>query len=299
MAVDHHQTGLWVFGYGSLCWNPGFDYECCLVGCVRGWSRKFWQGNTTHRGTEGKPGRVATMVQEKEGEVWGCAFLVRGEAALPYLKDRECDLGGYRTLVAKFEPRRADRPAFPVLLYVATPDNRHWLGDAPLPDMARHIASSSGASGHNVEYVLRLAQFVRTAGLGRGAVRAGAAGGGGGAGEPAERGGADGRAAQAAALLRRLQRQRQRRRRRRPGSRRGGGPPLHRHRPPQEAALPQHVGGRRCHRNYKTDFLSRLVASPFVRSSVPRLLSFTSRRLSSLCSTSEIFIYRKILFADN
>ncbi|XP_049807152.1 putative glutathione-specific gamma-glutamylcyclotransferase 2 [Schistocerca nitens] len=162
MAVDHHQTGLWVFGYGSLCWNPGFDYECCLVGCVRGWSRKFWQGNTTHRGTEGKPGRVATMVQEKEGEVWGCAFLVRGEAALPYLKDRECELGGYRTLVANFEPRRADRPAFPVLLYVATPDNRHWLGDAPLPDMARHIASSSGASGHNVEYVLRLAQFVRT-----------------------------------------------------------------------------------------------------------------------------------------
>lgn len=45
---------LWVFGYGSLCWRPGFEFDKAVVGYVQGYSRKFWQGNNTHRGTEEK-----------------------------------------------------------------------------------------------------------------------------------------------------------------------------------------------------------------------------------------------------
>lgn len=51
---DFDGTGMWVFGYGSLCWHQGFTYNKSLTGCIRGFSRKFWQGNTTHRGTEKK-----------------------------------------------------------------------------------------------------------------------------------------------------------------------------------------------------------------------------------------------------
>lgn len=48
------KDSLWIFGYGSLCWNPGFEYQQSVAGYVRGFSRRFWQGNTTHRGTEDK-----------------------------------------------------------------------------------------------------------------------------------------------------------------------------------------------------------------------------------------------------
>ena len=51
MTIDNN---LWVFGYGSLCWHPGFDYGDQVIGHIQGFARKFWQGNTTHRGTEEK-----------------------------------------------------------------------------------------------------------------------------------------------------------------------------------------------------------------------------------------------------
>lgn len=99
-----------------------------------------------------------------QGVVWGRAFQLSGEAALPYLNTRECVLGGYLTKIATFHPH-SDRPLepFPALVYIAVPGNLHWLGDAPLPDIASQIVSSSGPSGHNVEYLLRLAQFMREA----------------------------------------------------------------------------------------------------------------------------------------
>lgn len=160
-------SNVWVFGYGSLCWNPGFEFTKCVTGYVRGYVRRFWQGNTTHRGTKDKPGRVATLVEDKEGITWGCAYKITGNTALSYLRNRECTLGGYITVYTKFYPRLASEnselcgEAFPALLYIATKRNCHWLGEDELPTIAQQIVESSGPSGHNVEYLIRLAIFVR------------------------------------------------------------------------------------------------------------------------------------------
>ena len=51
---EDHSNSLWVFGYGSLCWRPGFEFGDSVIGHIQGFSRKFWQGNTTHRGTPEK-----------------------------------------------------------------------------------------------------------------------------------------------------------------------------------------------------------------------------------------------------
>ncbi|KAJ8709067.1 hypothetical protein PYW07_008893 [Mythimna separata] len=173
-SMEAKKEAFWVFGYGSLCWNPGFEYQQSVTGYVKGFSRRFWQGNTTHRGTETKPGRVATLIEDKEGITWGKAFLISADnkAALPYLSTRECQLGGYITHTVNFHPRpilftsstssaSSTSEKKDALLYIAVPENRHWLGAAPLPDIAKQILECKGQSGPNAEYLLRLADFMR------------------------------------------------------------------------------------------------------------------------------------------
>uniref|UniRef100_A0A8C0I9G8 Gamma-glutamylcyclotransferase n=1 Tax=Bubo bubo TaxID=30461 RepID=A0A8C0I9G8_BUBBB len=96
---------------------------------------------------------------------WGVAYEVRGEqiaASLQYLNMREAVLGGYDTKLVKFHPQEkdAEEPIL-ALVYIATPQNPSYLGPASEEDIAAQIIVSSGCAGHNIEYLLRLADFMR------------------------------------------------------------------------------------------------------------------------------------------
>ncbi|XP_046359164.1 putative glutathione-specific gamma-glutamylcyclotransferase 2 [Haliotis cracherodii] len=161
----HNNPTIWVFGYGSLLWKPDFEYSSKKIGSIKGFVRRFWQGNSTHRGTPSQPGRVANLVKCKEGRAWGVAYEIKGTEsvtkALTYLNVRETQLGGYSTLVTEFEPREQGSEPFSVLVFTVTEDNQYYLGETDIPSMAKQIVTARGAAGTNVEYVTKIADYVR------------------------------------------------------------------------------------------------------------------------------------------
>jgi len=157
---------VWIFAYGSLCWRPGFEHEEMVLGHIKGFVRRFWQGNTVHRGTVDKPGRVATLVSDAYGETHGCAFKVpesKAKKTLKYLENRETVLGGYDSKVTTFYPCDSNlmKPV-KVILYIALPGNVDWRGPAHLHHIADEVLNATGVCGTNLAYVTDLAEFLRT-----------------------------------------------------------------------------------------------------------------------------------------
>ena len=78
---------------------------------------------------------------------------------MSYLNFREKN--GYDKYKVPFYPLGEETSSMDVLVFVATPDNEHFLGAEPLCSMAQQIATSVGPSGANTEYLFRLADAMR------------------------------------------------------------------------------------------------------------------------------------------
>lgn len=155
---------MWIFGYGSLMWRAGFPFQERRAGYVRGYRRRFWQGSPDHRGVAEAPGRVVTLLPRPDERCWGIAYRIGSagrDEVLAGLDLRE--QGGYERVIAPVLDG-ADEPFAEALVYIATPDNPHYLGCAPLPEIADHVVRSRGPSGTNAEYVLELADALRAIG---------------------------------------------------------------------------------------------------------------------------------------
>jgi len=154
-----------VFGYGSLIWRPGFQFSKKESGSIHGYERRFWQGNVTHRGVPGMPGRVATLVEEEEGMTLGVTYHIEGksqvEHALKHLICREVKKGGYELRKTLFHPLKSNAKPYEVYVFFASSDNHLYLGPASAEQVAEDIVRCRGDAGHNLEYLFRLVDSLR------------------------------------------------------------------------------------------------------------------------------------------
>lgn len=153
-AVDR-PVPCWLFGYGSLIFRPAIPFLERRPARVRGWTRRFWQWSTDHRGEPWRPGRVVTLARAPDDCCWGMAYRLPEPDVETLLADLDIrERGGYVRMEIELElDGQGPTQGTMGLTYQAWPGNRNYAGPAPITEIAAQVAQATGQSGTNTDYV--------------------------------------------------------------------------------------------------------------------------------------------------
>lgn len=154
----------WVFGYGSLMWNPLLHVAEQRVATLEGWHRSFCLRTTVGRGRPEQPGRMLSL--QPGGCVQGLALRLPDDAVereLRLLWQREMSLGAYRPLWAPVALRGGGTAQ--AVVFVARQEHPMFEPDDSVDTVARQVAVAVGAFGPNVEYLRALARTLADEGV--------------------------------------------------------------------------------------------------------------------------------------
>lgn len=167
MPVEPADT--WVFGYGSLMWNPGFSFEEARPARLTGYHRAFCVYSIHYRGTTRRPGLVLGL--DRGGVCDGIAFRIEPNArerTLTYLRRRELIYGVYREtlvpVVLGHETGEAPRTVW-AITYIAERAHPAYAGCLPLRREASLIRRSAGRGGTNLDYLLSTLRHLKELGI--------------------------------------------------------------------------------------------------------------------------------------
>ena len=202
MPVESADT--WVFGYGSLMWNPGFAYAEARRARLTGYHRAFCIYSIHYRGTERRPGLVLGL--DRGGVCEGIAFRLAPEtraATLAYLRRRELIYGVYREALVpvhlatdgghspphpagRGEAGRLVSSPLPIgersealvrslpgegprtvwaVAYIAERAHPAYAGCLPLAREAHMIRGAAGRGGTNLDYLLSTRRHLTELGI--------------------------------------------------------------------------------------------------------------------------------------
>lgn len=148
------QSSLWVFGYGSLLWNPGFPVQSQKIAVLAGYERSFCMKSIHHRGTEDTPGLVLALSQSVGARCTGIGFEVAADAhdaTMEYLRERELVSAAYLEVTVPIT--LADGRVVDAVTYVIDPAHDQYMQDLTLERQAQIMAKAVGGRGPNDEYL--------------------------------------------------------------------------------------------------------------------------------------------------
>lgn len=156
---------LWVFGYGSLMWRPGFEYVERQHALLHGYHRGFCVYSHVHRGTPARPGLVFGL--DAGGSCRGIAFRVAGHLApevRQYLVAREQVTSVYAEAVKPIK-LVASGLRVEALCFLVDREHHQYAGKLPFERQVEMIARAEGQSGKNPDYLQGTVEHLRGEGI--------------------------------------------------------------------------------------------------------------------------------------
>ena len=157
---------LWVFGYGSLIWHPGFDFDDRRLAVLHGYRRAFCMTSIAYRGTPEAPGLVLALDADAAGSCAGVAYHVPAATAAAthaYLRERE--LVSYAYVEAWLPVELDGGRTIEAVAYVSNPEHPQYRGGLGLEAQADVIARARGPRGPNADYLFNTVDSLAALGL--------------------------------------------------------------------------------------------------------------------------------------
>jgi cation transport protein ChaC len=157
---------LWVFGYGSLMWRPGFEFIEQVPARLIGEHRALCVYSFDHRGTPEKPGLVLGL--DRGGACRGIAFRVaaaKRDHTIEYLRSREQTTNVYREVMRSVWLENEARLRVSALAYVVDRGHVQYAGRLSLAEQLRYVQQGHGRSGNNRDYVLSTVKSIEAQGF--------------------------------------------------------------------------------------------------------------------------------------
>jgi cation transport protein ChaC len=164
--ADHADEDLWVFGYGSLMWRPGFDYLERVEAQLIGAHRALCVYSFYHRGTPERPGLVLGL--DRGGACRGLAYRVQGanrEKTIAYLRQREQVTMVYRECTRRITLKSDPARPIAALCYMVDRSHPQYAGRLTLEEQLHIVRQGHGMSGANRDYVLASVSAMEALGL--------------------------------------------------------------------------------------------------------------------------------------
>ena len=154
---DRWGQDIWVFGYGSLMWDPAFHFTEIRRASLSGYHRRFCLRSEFGRGTPDQPGLMAGL--DRGGACNGLVFRIAADALdeeSKYIWRREMSLFSYAPEFLSVETQQGELLA---LSFVVNRDNPLLLPPMSIEETARRIAHAEGVHGPNIDYLENLAHY--------------------------------------------------------------------------------------------------------------------------------------------
>ncbi|MEX0283607.1 MAG: gamma-glutamylcyclotransferase [Paracoccaceae bacterium] len=146
---------MWVFGYGSLIWNSGFQVARSEIATLDGFARSFCMWSVHYRGTSEAPGLVLGLDHNPNAACCGMALAVaegQEDETLAYLRERELTASAYEEQQVPLTLRSGEMVT--AYTYVVDPAHELYCGGLSLEQQAGIISRAAGNRGPNADYLL-------------------------------------------------------------------------------------------------------------------------------------------------